>query len=61
MLILMTEHVCLHQYIDAMTIYRVYNFQIIFRGFFTLFAACHLITQYDLVRQLAMHIIREKK
>ncbi len=70
-LILMTEHVSLHQYIDAtmlgaligdaVTIYCIFNFQIIFRGFFSLFDASRLITQYDSVRQKARRIIREKK
>jgi hypothetical protein len=51
----------LHQYIDAMMpvvpigngvkICSVYNFQILFRGFFFLFAAHRLMTQDDSVRQ----------
>ncbi len=61
MLILITEHVCIGQYIDAtmldaligyaVIIYRFSNFQIIFRGFFSLVDACRLMTPYDSVCQ----------
>jgi hypothetical protein len=61
----------LRQYIDAtmpvapigngVQICSVYNFQILFRGFFFLFAAHRLMTQDDSVRQKAKRVIKKKK
>jgi hypothetical protein len=39
----------------------VYNLQILFRGFFFLFAAYRLLTQNDSARQQAMRFTKENK
>ncbi len=69
-LILKTEPYCLRQYIDVtmhlaslgnrVQICCVNNFQIVRRGFFLLYAHCH-ITQNNLVRQWAMRIVNGKE
>jgi hypothetical protein len=61
----------LRRYIDAtmpvaqigneVQICSIYNFQILFRGFFFLCAAHHLMTQNDSVRQWAKRVIKKKK
>ncbi len=61
----------LRQYIDAtmpvapigngVQICSVYNFQILFRGFFFMFTAHRLMTQDDQVRQQAKRVIKKKK
>ncbi len=61
----------LRQYIDVMMhlapigngvqICSIYNFLILFRGFFFLLAAHRLLTQDDSVHQYALRVTKEKK